>query len=37
VDEWYWDDLEKTVRMLTDTINFEDKTEDDYFIYQASW
>jgi hypothetical protein len=37
VDEWYWDDLEKTVRMLTETINFEDKTEDDYFIYQASW
>jgi hypothetical protein len=37
VDEWYWDDLKQTVRMLTDTINFEDKTEDDYFIYQASW
>ena len=37
VDEWYWDDLEKTVRMLTETINFEDETEDDYFIYQASW
>ena len=37
IDEWYWDDLRDTVRMLTDTINFEDKTEDDYFIYLADW
>ena len=37
VDEWYWHGLETTVQMLTETINFEDETEDDYFIYQASW
>lgn len=30
-DEWYYEDLEKTVKMLGDT------KEEDEFIYQASW
>ena len=30
-DEWYYEDLEKTVKMLADV------DEDDEYIYQASW
>ena len=34
-DEWYVDDLERTIEILEPLINSEDKWSD--FIYEASW
>jgi hypothetical protein len=35
IDEWYWQDIDGTIEMLTDTLK---NTPDDYhFTYQSSW
>jgi hypothetical protein len=35
IDEWYWQDIDNTIEMLTDTLAH---TPDDYgFTYQSSW
>ena len=35
IDEWYWQDIDSTIEMLTDTLTH---TPEDYgFTYQSSW
>ena len=35
MDEWYWQDIDSTIEMLTDTLTH---TPEDYgFTYQSSW
>ena len=35
IDEWYWSDIKSTLEKLNDIIST--STEDQEFVYQASW